>query len=141
MAMTRKMAIVVMMAFALGCGDAAEGDNGHEPVVECEGEHLKLNYRECVGDKAYREKNGETITEMFRRNDEHVDPTADDTVLGCEGSPPPETVAHYCNYKDDQHAGKCIWMAIAYQNQDGGIPITYCQCGDWTSEPPEVRCD
>lgn len=144
MAMIRLVTIAMILAL-VGCGDAADGgaDNNANSgtTEECEGEHLKLNYRECEGDEAWEAKMLEAEAEHDRRNSEHVDPADDDYVLGCPGDPAPDTVAHHCNYDSVGDSDRCTWRLTTYKGGDDAMPMPYCSCLDEVVESDEAHCD
>lgn len=141
MAMMRLAAIVWMVALVAACGDTPDGESsGGDDTEECEGEHLKLNYRMCEGEEAWDAKSLEVANETDRRNNEAIDPEEGDVMLQCGDNPDPQTIAHYCSFDPATDDQKCMWRVVLYKNQPGGEPTLFCTCNEQTLESVEGQC-
>ena len=122
--MAMKWMVFALMVLVIGCG----GDDAEGGEVECEGQHLKENYLDCVGgEEAYFEE----WNKLYRAdNPPHIrnarwDEPEDDEVMGCEES---SVVSHFCSFDPEEHDEECSWDVGAYQRIEGGKPTYYCYC-------------
>ncbi|MFP4601099.1 MAG: hypothetical protein ACLFVJ_22820 [Persicimonas sp.] len=139
MAVIRLAVIAITITMLGACGDAADtgGNNDGEAGEACTGEHLKLNYRECVGDEAYEQAWEDANAEAQDNTVANADPSEDDTVLGCDG----DAVAHLCNYDEQIHDDQCAWGSGKYQGVEGAQPTVYCGCFEADIESDRWACD
>lgn len=148
MAMIRMMMAAVMCVAIVACGDAGGSERAtHDAGVdaeECTGEHLKLNYRSCMGDEAWQEELNEAGFEAEMANREGRAPDADTNLHGCGDA---ESVAHYCDFDPEVHDAECRWWPGQYPDgvdpEGEGKPTLYCSCTDAenVTQDQRERCD